>query len=66
MFKIKIIDIDLAKRFGILIEGEDLIWVNLEEGNYVLEKEATKFRDSESANEVVLAWEAIIKINDER
>lgn len=64
MYKIKVIDLDLAKRHGVTFEDEtDKIWANIDIAQYVTMDEATIFLDAEEANQVLCEWEAIVNID---
>lgn len=64
MYKIKVIDLDLAKRHGVTFEDEtDKIWANIDIAQYVTMDEATTFLDAEEANQVLCEWEAIVNID---
>lgn len=62
MYKIKIIDIKMAKQNGVKLESKSKIWIDLENGTYTDEVNATKFESPEKASEYVYPWEAIIRV----
>jgi hypothetical protein len=63
MFKIKLDDERLAIRHDIKSFDDVRQWVSVDDDGYVSESEATIFHDAEEANEMVLPWEVIVKID---